>query len=115
MCDGTAMHDAHTVGWMVAPHLYERNVSEFEVDVIVAPGTPSHGMLLTDRRRSSSGQPTKAKVRVMLDVDGQAFVAQLASAIDNLRDMDDLLVAAHPVLQASVGAANGAVEVLEMA
>lgn len=71
----------------MAPHLYAGNVTEYEVDVIVAPRTDSHGMLISDRRggkRGGAGRPSKPRALLMLDVDGEGFLRHLAAGIARL-------------------------------
>ena len=91
-CDGTPLHDAHPVMYLVAPQLYTRT-EQLKLSVISSQvGDPAHGMSTFDRRgkRADTGlgggreAGARGSVTVLLGVDRRAFVKLLADSISGL-------------------------------
>lgn len=86
MCDGTPLHDAHPVAYLLAPHLYTR-VEEMALEVVDSPGGAAHGMSLFDRRGKRRGEAhgttvsNTGTVTVLLDVDREAFAHFLTESV----------------------------------
>jgi hypothetical protein len=68
------------------------NATEVELDVVVAPGTPAHGMSFFDRRpgvrkrQQAVGAPTRRPATLLLGVDGPRFERELGEAIARVAD-----------------------------
>ena len=91
-CDGTPMHDAHPVMYLVAPQLYTRT-EQLKLSVISSQvGDPAHGMSTFDRRGRRAGTGIgggreagdRGSVTVLLEVDRPAFVKLLTDSISGL-------------------------------
>ncbi len=79
VCDGTPLHDAHVVAFVIAPEIYTRaETLHVQVHVSSRHDDPPNGMSIVDRRgerRFGGG------VKVVLEADGRAFTELLVRTI----------------------------------
>ncbi|KAL1518444.1 hypothetical protein AB1Y20_002736 [Prymnesium parvum] len=80
VCDGTPIHDAFPVAYLLAPHLFT-NTTEVSLQVVVAPGTPAHGQSFVDQRWSAGRAADAPHATLLLDVDRDGFVELLVANI----------------------------------
>ncbi|MEQ4484205.1 nucleoside hydrolase [Cohnella silvisoli] len=76
--DGSALHDPCAVAWLLKPEIFRSEAYHVEVET---KGDLTRGMTVADRRK----KPTQeANVRVLLDVDRDAFIRMITEALDVL-------------------------------
>jgi len=90
VCDGTPIHDAHPVAYLLAPELYTR-VGQLHLDVVVSLSheEPAHGMSMYDGRGQRAIASAGTGVTVLLAVDDDAFRRLLIEQIGSMQGQEE--------------------------
>lgn len=75
---GSALHDPCAIAWLLRPELFRSETLNVRVET---EGKLTRGMTVADRRKKPDGP---ANVRVLTDVDREAFLALIFGALEKL-------------------------------